>query len=178
MNKVTRAMMSINAMKTRPKAKWLRLPLRLTRNCQVPTSQASSKATTCTRIAQLDCSSGWSDMGILFPKEYSLSTNKDQQCDAALPDEPMPVHPLQCRNPMIYDVVRHEPLQQIEWNVARVELSIRSIVADAEVRFSTDRYWPPHPKDSDGNSAEPLTPLYFGAVGMIWALHHLRDIGA
>ena len=79
---------------------------------------------------------------------------------------------------MIYDVVRHEPLQQIEWNVARVELSIRSIVADAEVRFSTDRYWPPHPKDSDGNSAEPLTPLYFGAVGMIWALHHLRDIGA
>jgi hypothetical protein len=79
---------------------------------------------------------------------------------------------------MIYDVGRHEPLQQIEWNATRVELSIRSIVADAEERFSPDHYWSAHPKDSDGSSTDPLTPLYFGAVGMIWALHHLRDIGA
>jgi hypothetical protein len=53
---------------------------------------------------------------------------------------------------------------------------IQRIVADAEARFSPDRYWPPHPQDSD--TAAPLTPLYFGAIGMIWALHYLRDAGA
>jgi hypothetical protein len=106
--------------------------------------------------------------------------------DAALRDELMAVHPYSTRldrvaasgEPMIYDVDRHEPLRRIEWNPAHVELSIEKIVADAEETFSPDRYWPPHPKDSDGDSTEPLTPLYFGALGVIWALHHLRDAGA
>jgi hypothetical protein len=79
---------------------------------------------------------------------------------------------------MIYDVGRHEPLQRLEWSPARAERAIGQIVADADAGFSPDRYWPPHPKDSDGNATEPLTPLYFGALGMIWALHHLRDMGA
>ena len=79
---------------------------------------------------------------------------------------------------MIYDVGLHEPLQPLEWDSERVELTIGSIVAEAEERFSADGYWPPHPKDSDGDSPAPLTPLYFGALGMIWALHHLQDLGA
>ncbi len=79
---------------------------------------------------------------------------------------------------MLYDTGRHEPLRRIEWNAAQAESTIREIVADAEERFSPDRYWPAHPKDSDGDSTEPLTPLYFGAIGMVWALQHLRDLGA
>ena len=48
-------------------------------------------------------------------------------------------------------------------------------MAGAEERFSPERYWPPHPRDTEGAAAEPFTPLYFGALGMIWALQHLRD---
>jgi hypothetical protein len=79
---------------------------------------------------------------------------------------------------MIYDVARHQPLLRIEWNPGRVELAIARIVGDAEARFRADHYWPPHPKDTQDDSAEPLTPLYFGALGTIWALCHLRDLGA
>ncbi len=77
---------------------------------------------------------------------------------------------------MLYDRARHEPLQSIPWNESRVRTAIGQIVADAEAHFSPQQYWPPHPQDSD--SATPLTPLYFGGIGMVWALHHLRDVGA
>lgn len=78
---------------------------------------------------------------------------------------------------MLYDPTRHEPLRQLTWSEDRARRAIRQIVADAEARFSPERYWPAHPRDTDG-ATEPLTPLYFGALGMIWALHHLRDAGA
>jgi Lanthionine synthetase C-like protein len=51
-------------------------------------------------------------------------------------------------------------------------------VADTEERFTSEGDWPPHRQDADDGSPQPLTPLYFGAIGVIWALHHLRDIGA
>jgi lanthionine synthetase-like protein len=77
---------------------------------------------------------------------------------------------------LLYDRARHEPLQPIEWNESRARTAIERIVADAEARFSPEHYWPPHPQDSDTDT--PLTPLYFGGIGMIWALHYLRDVGA
>jgi hypothetical protein len=77
---------------------------------------------------------------------------------------------------LIHDRARHEPLQASDWNEAWVRAAIGRIVADAEARFSSDRYWPTHPNDS--SAVVPLTPLYFGAMGVIWALNYLRDRGA
>ncbi len=51
-------------------------------------------------------------------------------------------------------------------------------MADTEERFTPAGYWPPHRQDAEDGSPQPLTPLYFGALGVIWALHHLRDSGA
>jgi hypothetical protein len=79
---------------------------------------------------------------------------------------------------VIYDPSRHEPLQPLTWSEDRARVAIGRIVADAEERFSPDRYWPPHPRDTEGAAVEPFTPLYFGALGMIWALRYLRDVGA
>jgi hypothetical protein len=79
---------------------------------------------------------------------------------------------------MIYDPARHEALQALTWSEDRARLAIQQIVADAEQRFSPEHYWPPHPRDTEGAASEPFTPLYMGALGMFWALQHLRDLGA
>jgi len=79
---------------------------------------------------------------------------------------------------MIYDPARHELLQPLAWSEAAARAAIHRIVADAEQRFSPARYWPPHQRDTEGAASEPFTPLYMGALGVIWALHHLRDLGA
>jgi hypothetical protein len=79
---------------------------------------------------------------------------------------------------MIFDPGRHEALHSEKWSEERALSAIRKIVEDAEARFSPERYWPAHPQDTDGGSSAPLTPLYFGALGVMWALHHLRDSGA
>jgi hypothetical protein len=79
---------------------------------------------------------------------------------------------------MIYDPTRHEALHPEKWSEARALSAIGWIVEDAEARFAPERYWPAHPQDTDGGASAPLTPLYFGALGVMWALHHLRDCGA
>ncbi|HTV77815.1 MAG TPA: LanC-like protein [Steroidobacteraceae bacterium] len=79
---------------------------------------------------------------------------------------------------MIYDAARHEPVQSLEWNEDRARRAIHEIVADAEQAFTPERYWSPHPKDADGIDSGAFTPLYHGALGVIWALQHLRDLGA
>jgi len=55
---------------------------------------------------------------------------------------------------------------------------IEHIVRDAEARFSPDGYWPMHPLDADNDRKQPVYPLYFGACGVIWALHYLEAVGA
>ena len=42
----------------------------------------------------------------------------------------------------------HEPLAAAEWDEARVEEAIRTIVADAEAAFDGTR-WPWHPRDDE-----------------------------
>ena len=79
---------------------------------------------------------------------------------------------------MIYDRARHEPLKAIPWDARRVQASLREIIADTEAHFSAESYWPPHPQDVEDSSRAALTPLYFGAIGVIWALRHLRELGA
>ena len=59
----------------------------------------------------------------------------------------------------------HEPLAAAEWDEARAEEAIRTIVADAEAAFDGTR-WPFHPADGEDNGP---TTLYLGSAGVIWA---------
>jgi hypothetical protein len=77
---------------------------------------------------------------------------------------------------MLFDPTRHEPLRTAPWSEARARAAIERIVRDTEARFSAEKFWPPHPKDSD--SSEPSYTLYFGACGVIWALRYLHAAGA
>lgn len=81
---------------------------------------------------------------------------------------------------MLYDPTRHQTLRPIAWSEERAREAIDSVVSDTESRFTPDRYWPVHPRDVEGpeDSTQLSTTLYYGACGVIWALHYLQAIGA
>jgi hypothetical protein len=81
---------------------------------------------------------------------------------------------------VLHDRARHEPIRPIDWDEDRVLATIEQIVNDTELRFSPDRYWPVHARDLDGDD-DPnrcATSLYYGACGVMWALHYLQAAGA
>jgi Lanthionine synthetase C-like protein len=67
----------------------------------------------------------------------------------------------------------HEPLDAAEWDDARAEEAIRTIVADAEAAFDGTR-WPWHPRDGEEWG---FSDLYIGGAGVIWALDELGSTG-
>lgn len=67
----------------------------------------------------------------------------------------------------------HEPLGGGEWDEARVEQAIASIVADAEAAFDGTR-WPWHPGDDEEWAS---ANVYIGGAGVIWALDELGSTG-
>ena len=79
---------------------------------------------------------------------------------------------------MLYDPERHEPLRPGAWDEARARVMIEQIVRDTEDCFSPETHWPLHLRDADGGKAQPVYPLYFGACGVVWALHYLEALGA
>ena len=81
---------------------------------------------------------------------------------------------------MLHDPTRHEPLLPIAWDEQRVRKTIAHIVSDTEQHFSPERYWPLHPRDVEGDEDpnQLVGNLYYGACGVIWALHHLQTVGA
>ncbi len=79
---------------------------------------------------------------------------------------------------MLYDPARHEPLRQNAWDEGLARATIERIVRETEARFSPETYWPVHPRDGDGGEEHPFHALYFGACGVIWALHYLEAVGA
>lgn len=79
---------------------------------------------------------------------------------------------------MLYDPARHELLQHLEWDDRAAVRTIERIVRDTEERFSPESYWPMHPLDADDGRMEPVFNLYFGASGVVWALHYLQAVGA
>src|SRR5262245_13673340 len=71
---------------------------------------------------------------------------------------------------------RHVPLLAALWDQAAAARTIDEIVVDALDHVSGGRFWPAHPLDDgmkDGHSS-----IYLGAAGVIWALEHLRRLGA
>jgi hypothetical protein len=77
---------------------------------------------------------------------------------------------------MLYEPTRFDALIDEPWVPARVEDAIAAIVADADTAFDATALWPAHEWDARGKPL-PLSGLYVGAAGVIWALDELRKRG-
>jgi lantibiotic modifying enzyme len=77
---------------------------------------------------------------------------------------------------MLYEPTRFDALIDEPWLPARVEDAIAAIVADADTAFDAPALWPTHEWDARGKPL-PLSGLYVGAAGVIWALDELRKRG-
>jgi hypothetical protein len=77
---------------------------------------------------------------------------------------------------MLYEPTRFDALIDEPWVPARVEQAIAAIVADADAAFDPTALWPAHEWDAREKPL-PLSGLYVGAAGVIWALDELRRRG-
>jgi len=71
---------------------------------------------------------------------------------------------------------RHVPLRAVPWDAMAAAQAIDEIVADALNHFDGEQFWPAHPRDD--NVKDGQSSIYVGAAGVIWALEHLRRLGA
>ena len=80
---------------------------------------------------------------------------------------------------MLFSPQNHEPLIDEQWDEALVRAAVRAVVADAEAAFDPVALWPAvEGWDTGGGRATlPLTRLYAGAAGVVWALDVLRRRG-
>lgn len=74
---------------------------------------------------------------------------------------------------MLYRPESHEPLVETPWREEAARAGIRAIVADAESEYDPEMLWPADEWDA-WQAQLPLTGLYCGAAGVVWALHALR----
>ena len=77
---------------------------------------------------------------------------------------------------MLYEPTRFDALIDEPWVPARVEDAIAAIVADADAAFDPEALWPADEWDAQEKPL-PLSGLYVGAAGVIWALDALRKRG-
>ena len=77
---------------------------------------------------------------------------------------------------MLYEPTRFDALIDEPWLPARVEDAIAAIVADADAAFDREALWPAHEWDAQEKPL-PLSGLYVGAAGVIWALDELQRRG-
>ena len=77
---------------------------------------------------------------------------------------------------MLYRPEAFERLTDEPWDENRVRAAIQAIVSDADDVFDPDRLWPADEWDG-WRTPRPLTSLYVGAAGVIWALDVLRRRG-
>jgi hypothetical protein len=83
----------------------------------------------------------------------------------------------------LIDPAAHEPPSGAPWSEPAARAAIAAIVADAERAFDERNLWPGHPRDgatpAEASGEQPgLASLYYGAAGVIWALHELQRRGA
>src|SRR6516225_435133 len=71
---------------------------------------------------------------------------------------------------------RHVAFRSDPWDQGVALEAIDEIVADALEQFGADQFWPGHPLD--GGEMDGHSSIYFGAAGVIWALEHLKRVGA
>jgi Lanthionine synthetase C-like protein len=77
---------------------------------------------------------------------------------------------------VLYSPEAYEPLTEALWDERRVRAAVREIVADADAAFDPDELWPAHEWDA-WKAPPPLTCLYCGASGVLFALDVLRRRG-
>src|SRR6185437_4910788 len=77
---------------------------------------------------------------------------------------------------MLYEPTRFEALIDEPWVSTRVADAIAEIVADADAAFDSRMLWAADEWDA-GEKPLPLSGLYVGASGVIWALDELRERG-
>lgn len=77
---------------------------------------------------------------------------------------------------MLYQPEGFEPLTSEPWVEEDIGEAIRTIVADADAAFDVDSLWPANEWDA-WQMPVPLTELYCGAAGVIWALGSLGRRG-
>ena len=77
---------------------------------------------------------------------------------------------------MLYEPTRFDALIDAPWVPAHVEDAIAAIVADADAVFDLEALWPAHEWDAQEKPL-PLSGLYVGAAGVIWALDELQRRG-
>ena len=78
---------------------------------------------------------------------------------------------------VLFDPRAHEPLADVAWEAAKAEAAIREIAQDADGALREGGWWPLHPLDDDGETPDAIHGVYFGAVGVLWALDHLVGAG-
>ncbi len=74
----------------------------------------------------------------------------------------------------LFDPDDHEPLTEAAWDPEHARSAIRAIVADTESAFTDDVLWTLHPGDVEPGDSSVAACLYYGASGVIWALHDLQ----
>jgi lantibiotic modifying enzyme len=74
---------------------------------------------------------------------------------------------------VLYDPEAFEPLTDDPWDEQRVRAAIRAIVAGVDEAHDPDELWPANGWDA-WKTPVPLTDLYAGAAGVVWALDELR----
>ena len=77
---------------------------------------------------------------------------------------------------MLFRPEAFEPLTRAAWDEERARRAIQAIVADAEGVYDAVALWPAEEWDAWG-SPTPLTGLYVGTAGVVWALDALRRRG-
>jgi hypothetical protein len=79
----------------------------------------------------------------------------------------------------MYDEARHERLIEAKWDEEQAHDTIDRIVQDTHAHFDPQKLWQIHPLDQfRPDFTEPFKMLYFGAAGVIWAMHYLNEVGA
>ncbi len=76
----------------------------------------------------------------------------------------------------LYIPDRHEPLQTKTWSLTKAKNIITEIVELTLKSFQGNQLWPVHPDlRNEYNLTQPITGLYYGAAGSIWALMQLQQ---
>lgn len=80
---------------------------------------------------------------------------------------------------MLYTPANYEPLTDEPWDETRVRDRIAALVAETDATLDAKRFWPPVEEwdAARGTAPLPLTTLYRGASGVLWALDVLRRRG-
>jgi hypothetical protein len=75
---------------------------------------------------------------------------------------------------MLYEPKRHETLPQIAWDERVARDVFSEILAETSERYDPQQFWPVHVRDE---ASGVLKGLWFGAAGVVWALHYLSECG-